>query len=82
MARKEIISKDGLLDSAFNMIRESGFSELTARKLAAFAGCSTQPIFRNFENMEKIFFLDAYALIYRAYYAFIKDCFTFDKLSL
>ena len=54
MARKEIISKDGLLDSAFNMIRKSGFAELTARKLAAFAGCSTQPIFRNFENMEDL----------------------------
>lgn len=52
MARKETISKEDLLNAAFTMTKESGFREVTARKLAAFARCSTQPIFRNFENME------------------------------
>lgn len=52
MARKEMISKDDLLNAAFNMTREQGVTEVTARKLAAYAGCSTQPIFRHFENME------------------------------
>ena len=52
MARKETISKEDLLNSSFNMTRELGIEEVTARKLAAYAGCSTQPIFRNFENME------------------------------
>ncbi|MCQ2519622.1 MAG: TetR/AcrR family transcriptional regulator [Lachnospiraceae bacterium] len=52
MARKESISKEDLLNAAFKMTKEQGIEEVTARKLASFAGCSTQPIFRNFENME------------------------------
>ena len=53
MARKEMITRDNILDAAFNMTREQGISEVTARKLAAYAGCSTQPIFRHFENMDE-----------------------------
>ena len=52
MARKEMISKEDISNAAFNMTREQGISEVTARKLAAYAGCSTQPIFRHFESME------------------------------
>lgn len=52
MARKETISREDILNAAFNMMKELGISEVTARKLAAYAGCSTQPIFRHFENME------------------------------
>lgn len=52
MARKEMISKDDILNFAFQMTMEQGHREVTARKLAAFAGCSTQPIFRNYQNME------------------------------
>ena len=36
------------------MTREYGFSEVTARKLAERLGCSTQPIFRAYENMEEL----------------------------
>lgn len=53
MARKEVITKKDIRTSAFLMAREQGIEEVTARKLAAFAGCSTQPIFRNYENMEQ-----------------------------
>lgn len=53
MARKEIITRDNILEAAFNMAREQGAGEVTARKLAAYAGCSTQPIFRHFSNMEE-----------------------------
>lgn len=53
MARKEIISKNDIIDAAFSMTSEQGVSEVTARKLAAYAGCSTQPIFRNFSGMEE-----------------------------
>lgn len=52
MARKETITREDLLNAAFNLLKEQGIAEVTARKLAAFAGCSTQPIFRNFANME------------------------------
>ena len=53
MARKEMISKADLRSFAFQMAKDQGVSEVTARKLATFAGCSTQPIFRNYKNMEE-----------------------------
>jgi AcrR family transcriptional regulator len=53
MARKESISRNGLLDVAFTMAKE-GCGTVTARKLAARAGCSTQPIFRIFKSMEEL----------------------------
>ena len=54
MARKETITKTYLFDTAFEMLREEGIENITARKLAARAGCSTQPIFRLYENMEEL----------------------------
>lgn len=72
MARKETITIDKILDTAFTMTREEGFANVTARKVAAKAGCSTQPIFRVYKNMEELwkavyeqaasFFLDYYNL--------------------
>ena len=46
MARKEMITKDYLINTAFLMAKQEGIENVTARKLAAKAGCSTQPIFR------------------------------------
>lgn len=54
MARKEIITIDMILDTAFAMTREEGFANVTARKVAARAGCSTQPIFRVYRNMDEL----------------------------
>jgi len=54
MARKESISRNGILDVAFAMVKEDGALSVTARKLAAKANCSTQPIFRVFKNMEEL----------------------------
>ena len=54
MARKETITKDEILNAAFQMTRENGFSNVSARTLAAKAGCSTQPIFRVYKNMEEL----------------------------
>ncbi len=54
MARKEQISKQMILDGAFKLLREQGEQMLTARKLAAAIGCSTQPIFRVYENMDEL----------------------------
>lgn len=53
MAKQEIISKASIRLAAFNMAKEQGIYEITARKLAAYTGCSTQPIFRNYKNMEE-----------------------------
>lgn len=54
MARKEMITKEILMQAAFDMIQEEGIDQVTARKLAAKAGCSTQPIFRLYTNMEEL----------------------------
>lgn len=54
MARKEIITQQMILDTAFEMVREDGFESVTARKVAAAVGCSTQPIFRLYKNMEEL----------------------------
>ena len=54
MARKESITKEMLLLAAFDMVKEEGIESLTARKLAAKAGCSTQPIFRTYKNMDEV----------------------------
>lgn len=72
MARKETITMQMILDTAFAMTREEGFSNVTARKVAAKAGCSTQPIFRVYKNMDELwnavyskaadFFRDYYGL--------------------
>ena len=72
MARKESISKQMILDTAFALAREEGAANITARKLAEKAGCSTQPIFRTYQNMDELlnevyekaaaFFQDYYSL--------------------
>ncbi|MBR3806876.1 MAG: TetR/AcrR family transcriptional regulator [Lachnospiraceae bacterium] len=54
MARKESITKNMLLDAAFQLVKDEGIESLTARKLAAQAGCSTQPIFRTYKNMDEV----------------------------
>ena len=54
MARKEQISKQMILEGAFELVRQQGIEMLTARKLAAHIGCSTQPIFRVYSNMEEL----------------------------
>ncbi len=54
MARKESVTIDMILDTSFAMTREEGFRNITARKVAAKVGCSTQPIFRVYKNMEEL----------------------------
>lgn len=54
MARKETVTREHLFETAFQMLREEGIENVTARKLAAKAGCSTQPIFRLYSNMEEL----------------------------
>ncbi len=54
MSRKASVTESMILDSAFALMQEEGFEQVTARKLAAKAGCSTQPIFRLYENMDQL----------------------------
>lgn len=68
MARKESITITDILETAFAMTREEGFSQVTARKVAAKAGCSTQPIFRVYKNMEEL-----WAAVYDKAISFFRD---------
>ena len=54
MARKESITREDLIKAAFAILQEDGIEQVTARKLAAKANCSTQPIFRIYKNMEEL----------------------------
>jgi AcrR family transcriptional regulator len=77
MARKEMITIDKILDTAFAMTREEGFANVTARKVAAKAGCSTQPIFRVYKNMEELW--DA---VYERATAYFLDYYSFPCTQL
>lgn len=54
MARKESITKQMIIDAAYNIARTEGMQGITARNVAEQANCSTQPIFRTFQNMEEL----------------------------
>lgn len=71
MPRKESITIEQILDTAFAMTREEGYASVTARKVAARAGCSTQPIFRVYKNMEELWdaVYDKAAVFFQDYYS-------------
>lgn len=70
MPRKETITKKEIAAAAFRMARSEGLGEVTARRLAAAAGCSTQPIFRVYQNMEEVQadVLEQAAVFFEEYY--------------
>ena len=71
MSRKATITQKEIVNAAFKITRKEGFEAITSRKLAAAAGCSTQPIFRIYENMDalKQDVYDKAAQYYEEYYA-------------
>jgi len=54
MPPKVKISRDAILDAALELVRQEGTAALTTRALAQRLGCSTQPIFSNFPNMDAL----------------------------
>ncbi|MBR0092258.1 MAG: TetR/AcrR family transcriptional regulator [Lachnospiraceae bacterium] len=54
MSRKATITQEEIIEAAFRITKQQGFDRITSRGLAAEAGCSTQPIFRIYENMEAL----------------------------
>lgn len=53
MARKEIFTKEDILNKSVSYIKEYGIDKLTVRDLAKYIGCSTQPIFKYYKNMNE-----------------------------
>ena len=52
MPKKTTTTKEAIVEGAFLLVREKGHEFLTARNLAAFLGCSTQPVMYHFPNLE------------------------------
>lgn len=54
MPPKTKISKDMILDAAFQLVRENGPEAINARCIAQRLNCSTQPIMYNFKTIEEL----------------------------
>ena len=48
------ITKEFILEKAFNLVREQGYQQLTARNLASYMNCSTMPIYSQIKNMQDL----------------------------
>jgi len=71
MPPKVRISKEDIINTALEIVRESGADALNARSIAKALGCSTQPVFSNFATMDEL--QDAVnAAAYEEYLGFLK----------
>lgn len=67
MPPKAKISRENIIQTALEIVREQGDAALNAREIAARLHCSTQPIFSNFSNMTDLRFavIEAAHRLYR-----------------
>ena len=54
MPPKARITKDDIIQTALDLLRENGDTAINARSIAAALNCSTQPIFSNFATMDEL----------------------------
>jgi AcrR family transcriptional regulator len=54
MPPKKQITKQQIIDKAFEIVRSEGYEFLTARKLAKELNCSTQPIYQALSDMKEL----------------------------
>lgn len=54
MARRKTITRDQILNAAYDVVATEGFSRFTARNIASKMKCSTQPIYLEFKNMDDL----------------------------
>ena len=54
MPRKTVILKEDIIRASMEILRTSGPEALNARAVAKALGCSTQPVFSNFRNMQDL----------------------------
>ncbi|MDE6442414.1 MAG: TetR/AcrR family transcriptional regulator [Clostridia bacterium] len=52
MPPKQIITKEQILESAYEIVIEKGLQQITARNVATKMKCSTQPIYWYFDNKQ------------------------------
>ena len=70
MARIEVFNREIIMNKSVEYIRKYGISMFNVRSLASFIGCSTQPLFRNFENINE-FKIDLKKYLHKDYENFI-----------
>ncbi len=54
MPPKVKITRDEIINTAVNIVRQNGAEAINARMIASVLNCSTQPIFSNFATMEAL----------------------------
>ncbi|MGN1060951.1 MAG: TetR/AcrR family transcriptional regulator [Candidatus Coproplasma sp.] len=54
MSAKKQITRQKIIDAAYELVRKTGMSALNARSLAKSLGCSTRPIYLSFSGMEEL----------------------------
>ncbi|MFV0401430.1 MAG: hypothetical protein ACK5LX_12570 [Oscillospiraceae bacterium] len=54
MPKQASITKEMVDKTAFELVRTQGIESLTARNIAEQAGCSTQPIYKIYRNLEAL----------------------------
>lgn len=54
MPRKRRILKEHILDAALELMKEEGFTQFTARRIAENLNASTQPIYKEFKSMDDL----------------------------
>ncbi len=47
-------TREQIVEAAFDVVRTEGLDALTARRVARKAGCSTQPVYREFASMDEL----------------------------
>ena len=72
MPPKVKITKEEIIGTAIELLKNDGESAINARSVAVALGCSTQPVFSNFASMEEL--REAVVLAaYERYLGFIKN---------
>ena len=54
MSATKKITKDMIVDAALEIFRAEGFDAVTSRRVAVKLGCSTQPIYFEYKNMDEL----------------------------
>lgn len=54
MPPKVKVGKDEIVNTTLHLVQQNGTNAINARSIATALGCSTQPIFSNFESMEEL----------------------------
>lgn len=71
------ISKDMILEAAFEIVRQDGIEKLSNRELANKLKCSIRPIYYQFQNVEEMQ-KELYLKIEKYFYKFLMDCMVDD----